>query len=433
MDIFEFNECAVLTWDQDQRVYGLNAARNKQRRIEITGHAVSESGAEVLAVNLAAVIEQLAPSEDQLIIAGGELSGSICFDLEMPKMAAADLKQAISYELTRHIPLDTENLILAHRIISPGPDAGDNSRQLVRIIAMEERQWNELITEFTSAGLKVDFIIHPFLVVDPLLAEEESVFLPTIEKSFSFKRAEEKTGREMVFAGSPETKELTELSHRYQECLKIDPYPLTDRDADGLAPWSPALLLAAYGLSAELHGDRGSFTLIPRELFPERFRGLRRAFIALAAIAAILTLVLIGRYWWEARQRLKGILDEQAKVKVEIGKYQQKNEELVKIDEVAEAVNSTKLGNGEIVHCLHRLTTILPKEMWIYQFSSRDNYIDLNIRSNLKNDKNNSISKLNSGYLKTKQPHERRNPDGSLNIYLKLEYMSPVKRSKKKN
>ncbi len=430
--IWEHNDCIVLFWNQDKLVTGIKIEK-KAGKLSVLDSAVSSPDAEQLAIAISEVANSLATSETHLMLAGCDIPGSVSFDINLPKMSVVDMKQAILYELPRHIPCDPNDVIFGYRVISSSVDVSAASKQTVRILAVMKKNWNELLSELTGSGIKVDAVITPYLAVDPIFENEEIVVFTETDKYISFARSSEYPGRRIEIKEKEGEEEEIHVDDMKEIIKKLD-YEWGHLPPDikkDPSVYFPALLMAAYGVSSEYAFDKHSLIKLPPELIPERYRTLRSAFFGLIGTIVLLVLMLVGRYWWESRDRFAKLNGEIKSVENKINQVVAKQRRFNKNAEIIKEIIDTQKGNAEIATCLHKISMVLPKEMWLAHFSSRDHSIDISIRYIKSGTSVPDFSK--TGIMQVVTSSSRTNPrDGTTTEYIRLRYIPPEKRNENK-
>jgi len=423
--IWEHNNCVVLFWNKEKQVIGLKVEK-KGDKLSVLDTASSNPETEQLAIALSEVENKLVATETHLMFAGCDLPGSVSFDINLPKMSVADMRQAISYELPRHIPCDPLEVIFGYRVISPKDDI-PAAKRTVRILAVMKKQWNELISELTGSGIKIDAFITPFLSVDPLFGDDEDVYFSDSETLISFGRSADNPGRKIIFKDSEENSESVD----YKENIKKMGFgwgELPSVIKKNPESYFSAMLIGAYGVSPEFPFDKPSLIKLPSELIPERYRTLRTSFFALIGAIVFLVLMLVGRLWWESVVRYDKIEDEIKKVNVKKGTILSSQTRLKAKTTLINDITETQKGNAEIVTCLYKITEELSKDIWLSHFQSRDHAIDISFRYTKSGLTLPNFNK--TGIFNTITSSSRSNPrDGSKTEYVRLEYIPPEKRN----
>lgn len=430
MSLWEIEECLSITWNSSGDVIGARV-NIKNHKLELIDIAVVHPEDDNFASAISTVSEKLLLPTTHLIIAGGKFENSVCLDLAMPLMPESDIRQAIQYELPRYIPVDPTDLVFGYRKIKVIKDTGKSPKQLVRIFAVMKKEWNELITDFTSSGVKFDAIVNPLMLVDPILEEENELYLPAVEPDVKFSKDEIDSLRQMVQIDEDEQSELIGNIADLPEKMNYDRKSLSAKISDeDMVHYIPAMLQAAFGLAPELREQKNHLLPLPKELIPERFRRLKSMFIIMLFLTLALIFALIGRNWWDDWSRLAALKDENQKVQNKIKIVQGNNKKLARLEEkIIHELQDAELGINNITQCFQKLSIKLPKEAWLSHFSTRDNTIDLSIKypAGIQSQILPAIN--SSGIFKTKSSYTRRNTDNTENIYIHMDLVDPSEES----
>lgn len=425
MSLWEVEECLALSWNNSGGVFGIRV-KTKNHKLEILDAIRMQVEDGNFAPAISEIMGKIMHTSTHLIISGGKIESSVCFDLLLPPMPEPDIKQAIQYELPRYIPCDPMDIVFGYRIIKADKE-NESKKMLIRVFAILKKDWNELLTDFTSSGVKFDSFVHPFMVLDPLLNEQPEIFLPDVEYHFCYAKKEGSPLRQMIKveetgSGSAADFEISELAEK----LNYDRSAFAGMiKREELPDFIPAMMLAAYAISQKYREDKNHLIPLPKELVPERFRKLRALFMVLLTLTLLLILALIGRNWWEDWSRLSSLKNETAQIQNKIKVLQASNKKLTRLEEkILKELLEADTGNNAITHCLHEISVKMPKEMWLSHFSTRGNSIDMSIRS-VAGKQSQIIPVLNSsGLFKTKSSYTRRNSDGTENIYINLDVIT---------
>ena len=431
--IWEHHECAVLYWNKAQRVIGIKAEQ-RGGVLHISDIAVSSDDIDSFGIAFSEVTGTILNSETNLILAGGDIPGNVLFDITLPKMSIPDMRQAIMYELPRHIPCDPEDVLFGFRVLPAAEEEeGTSSKNIVRIMIVIKKQWNELMAELSASGVRIDAVVTPYFVVDPLLGDNDDLIFYDAGEYSGFISDADYPGRRIILHDSDEEppdipeddfkKNIEALNYEWDELPQI----VKDDPASFFSP----LLLAAYGMSKEYTGDKNSMIKLPSSLLPERYRTLRAAFYGLVGTIIFLSLMLVGRYWWEAKDRFDQITREIKFIQNRQISVKAQKTALFENSEIIRELVERQKGIPEIATCLRTLSMTLPKEMWLGSFSARDDTIDVRIiyaKPGL------AVPDLNKTVImKMVTSSTRKNTrDNTTNVFARLTYVPPEKRNGKK-
>ncbi len=280
------NSCLAFTWSSLGQCRGVRLRRSGDRcRVEAfwsddTGRSVS------LAETLAAGRRALGGGEMTVCLAGAADSGWAMADVDMPNLKAAELRNALSFELRKHTPLPVERLTWGYRVLSK--KSGGN-RVLVRLYYLKSDIWRQWVE--TASGLgQLDVLLPPPVALDPLLSGK-TVFFPGRNSHDCFRFVPSGSGRAIVAAAGSENERPQGLA----EAL-----PLEQMDFGGLKEltveeqlsYVGALTLGVYGLTRALSRDLATLAPTPEGLRPRRNQGVR--VLAYALGLYILGCLLIG-------------------------------------------------------------------------------------------------------------------------------------------
>lgn len=424
MSLLEYDECLALTWSDDGDVYALLVKQNNHK-FEILNAMHLHSEEDSYATIIAQITEKLLQPSTHLIIAGGAFKESVCFDLSIPKMSDSDIRQAIQYELPRYIPNNIDDLFFGYRILPTLSPEDELPKILVRVFVITKKVWHELLTDFSSAGVKLDLIVHPFMIVDPILEDEEALYLKNIDSNFKYEKVEG-AGRQMVRVTDMDRESDLQLEN-VAEQLNYDPESVSNRIPHSeLESYIPVLMEAAFALGPEFRSASNSFIELPKELILERFRFLRNSFFLLLIVAFFFVFAFLGRAWWEDWSRLATLKDATKKVNLKLDKIRLSNNRLSNFEDgILTELQEANVGNENIAHCFHKLSVLLPKKTWLINFSVRNNTIAMTIKAT-PGQLPKVVKVLNSsGIFKTKSPNKRANSDGTESLYIDLIVTKP--------
>ena len=426
MGLLEYQECLALYWTKTGSVYGVRV-NIKNQKLQVLNTAAFEIGDGSFSVAFSQAIEQLIQPTTHLIVAGGNLAGSVCFDITVPQMGLSDIKQAIQYELPRHMPCDPTEISFGYRIIKDPSRQEESSRMLIRVFAVLKKDWNELVTEFTSSEIRIDAFLSPQQVLEPLLADVDEFYIPDVDEEFSYIRNEDLHKRQMVeVEHSPDLKIIPDVSE-LQKKLNYD--QVQGVKEEDLEHFITPMLLAAYGLSEDFREGKNHLIALPREMVPERFRRLRISFFLFLIISILMIFGLGGRYWWDSWSKLNSIKVEHEKIDSQISRLQETSSKLDEIEKLIVELEEAEVGNNRMAKSLHLLSRIIPKDMWLAHFSTRGRSMDISVKAP-SGKQSKLVTLLNkTGVFKVVNSYTRRNSDGTENIYIHLEFVGA--RSKK--
>ncbi len=390
-------ECLVITKDKNFSLRAVVARRKSDTEISIIRTASSLGTLEDLPARISKVYSDLNPSEDHTVIIGTRLEGAFNVDIKTPKMPVNEIRNALSFELQRQIPLPIDSLAWCYRICSTS-----ESSNLIRIFAVKADVWNNIVSILVQSGIKFDAFIYPAFCED--------------------------TGTD---------KYLDDLNHAYDELFD---------DFSRECPEQFSGLLSCSGTvfsGEELASDCGTLLCkslchhvllggfpsrvlspleVPASLRPVRFKFLKNSFMVFLLVNALLALVLCMRYSSDARRRMNELKAERTKANAEIFKIAQEDSQNRDIDELITKMEETDPGNPDIVMALLSLTQNIPPQLYASTFNAKGSEIELTLSSRKEEGVQSEASKLNSisDFSNVSIKNTRRDRDGSVTVYLKL-------------
>lgn len=305
-----------ISWGADGRCYGVLIRRNGNRytilkkwkgRAGISMDFIAPSG-QTSEDSIAACISSGSKKldvEDAGVIIIGE-SGNPCgfTDVEFPQLSPLELKNALSFELSKHSPLPIDKLSWGYRIIEKtGPN-----RQRVRLAFYRSDRWNRTIDELSMTGLGVDVVIPPIVAADPVLSDTK-IFIRGAYQNFLLTKDKE-GARKLT---SPDDLSPSDLEEIWGVC----PNPLCMENLDQEAvealeeeeklKYADAVLLALYGLSGLIPKDKKSWMNLPMPLRPQRYRFSKALVAALSIYIICICCVWAARSYMTARSHYQQI------------------------------------------------------------------------------------------------------------------------------
>lgn len=432
MSFLSIDECLGCAWNQSG---ALRVVRVKKvgNRLELLDYAASTADEyDTIARSLSTLTQRVLTSSTHLVVAGGEFNSSVCFDLLMPPMPISDIRQALSYELPRYLPVDYSQMVIGYRLVP-----SDSDKLHIRVFAIDSQAWNELLTDFSNFGVRIDHLVSPYMALDPLLADVNEVSFSFFDVNEMFVKGDDSFLRKVIVLPpkDPQVDEESEFSTESVAGIVGNLGYDSDHLLELLGPeeiesYIPALLLAEFALIPEFQENKNYYLPLPRQLKPERFRKLRLLSILLTVFVFLLGGSIIFVNLWEKWSNThallneeRAVLDKSAALKHEIAAMEPMENDLIS------KVASADVGIGNMSQVIHNLCLATPKRVWLLYFSSRERKVDLSARAPAGS-QSSLMSALNrSGVFKTKSSNTRRNSDGTENIYIHM-LMNPETKSK---
>lgn len=424
--MLENKKCVVISWDDKrEKLYGLIAKKGKGGSLSISKFVETDEFEGDFSEKLSHVYRELSPSEQHLVVLGGYIPRCVCFELRMPKMSPSDLYDAIGYDLPRYVPTSFEKMVYGYRVI-PEPEKEGDALLRLRVMVCDNEVWEELLSACTTASMKVDLLIHPFMAFDPLLSDRQIVYLPQVHEDLVFSSDSNDGLRKITFSVAVDN--LVECQLRLEGDFQLDASALKRELPDACVP---GCLLANYALGHEVTKDHSMLNHLPKHLVPERFRGLRVSFIFMMLVVLGLLISFFSRLWWEDRERYFALRSEIEKVDRKTTVLKNDIKKKSDFDTLIRKIYDADVGNDEVVHGLQQLTKKIPTHIWVKNFQSRGFDVDLQLET-LKDASADTkfLDRLKNIY-DIEDMHTRKNvKDGTTTIYVRLVYKTPRREKK---
>ena len=421
-------ESVSLYWSIDGWLAGVRVARDANGALTLADFSTASTNTpEGLASGLSELAQVLmTPSADVLVI-GGHCEHAVCVDTAAPSLPPADMRASIRYELPRQLPCESAEMIIGFRKL-PVADGEESktSKVPVRVFAIASDEWGGLMEEFARVGLKFDMFIHPCLAVDPLWGDVEELLLPGLDPGYAYAKTGRGCGRQMTrveeVAGGDgdgngfDALELALALGYSEDSGKTWP------ESEELTRLLPAMLQSAYALSPDAQKNKRTFMEIPKGLRIEHFKRTRQGFVSLLILSLLLACVLVARYWYDDWSRHSSLLEETERVrnKVRLLDAETTKMERFEKDFVLKLARSDP-GLRNVDRCLYELSKIMPKDVWLYSFSTHGKNVDVCFKA-ASGGRLAIVDTLNSSAMFTvKNSNTRRDRSGLENVYVYLE------------
>ena len=154
--------CKIIWWDSSGRVYGKVFSRKSRGELRVVATAEGDSSVP-LSSQLRDVNIALRYMQADSIVIYGYLQDFVCFEVKMPHLDNAEIKNLLGFELPRRIPVTKDDLMVSFRAdrnnAAPSPIP-------VRIFAVRIKAMAKIFDALRESGVKFDAFCHPFLAVN---------------------------------------------------------------------------------------------------------------------------------------------------------------------------------------------------------------------------------------------------------------------------
>jgi hypothetical protein len=256
------------------------------------------------------------------------------------------------------------------------------------------------------------------MAIDPLLAGKD-VALPAADPEATLLAPGTDGCRQLKPAADPKAVPTPERLAPPGGKVELPP----DFPADGAL--LTALLLGAATLDGACLADHAGLLPLPATLQPRRYRGWKLATASFGVLAALLALLLAGRWWLDGRARIAALAAERTAAGNHLKQLQLERTRHAALDDLLERASAVAAGDPDLLPVLAFLAQRLPDEMWLASFTSADNRSDVDLRARGESDDALMEQLANSPLFTIDTVNKRRNPDGTTQLSLKLKRTTP--------
>ena len=344
----------------------------------------------------------------------GRLPGAGCFELTIPRLKKTqEQEDALSFELSRHIPSGLDGIIWNYRIIDNADKQSGNCR--ARVFFMHNREWENLLDVLRSSSLMPDDYIYPFMAADPEL-EKMPLCLPEVDSRFYLTAPFEDGLRRMELV----TPEMISSDTAWDELLKN--FSREENAAPLDKSFAACLLVANYLINGH-HRRSMNKSLMPREFKLQRLKALKALTLAAGILAMLGILFCIGQKWSRLQSRYNL---QQSEIAATAGQLDQEKlflKQNVGKEKLIKKILSSLPSRDDSLAVLSYLAQIFPKEIWLNDYRLQGDKVYLTLRCSI--DPEDALAKLNTAsFFTVDNLRKNRNPDGSYYIYVILSLCS---------
>ncbi|MDP8218566.1 MAG: hypothetical protein P9M03_07565 [Candidatus Theseobacter exili] len=405
-----FKSCVVICIQNNFQVLGLRLkAKGNEKYFaenQFAGTYLKNDGPGEM---LQLAMDSLNAQSCDRIILTGQIEQSGVFEIRMPKLNYDELRHAVEYELTKHIPLPSSDIVWSARVV---PDENEDSEEhlnRVRVVFMLRDNWTKFISELQIRGLNIDIFVNPFMSIDPF-ADGENVALPMIDDEYVFLSNSDGL-RKMSFAENIVQDEAQKK--QILDCFVWDKQEAVEK-------YFICMLVARYVISGEYDKYEKKLVLkLPQSLIPQRNKVLKW----LTVISGIAALLCVDMLLYQAREKVYCVYSEQKNainlVETQIENLQKQNAVSKKNEKLYKKINGSVPANLNPLRVMAFLAQKLPKFIWIRSYNMTSDKIHLSLTSS--KDPGNLMSKLRNGKLyNIENIRKSRRHDGTYYLYLML-------------
>jgi hypothetical protein len=413
MALFRHNRCAAFDWDQDNNYYGVLCDRagsaTRVRKHWQAQKTTSQSPAEILAAGR----RELGYDDDTIVIVGGNFRKACFVDLEIPRIAAENMRGALQFELSKYSPINIDELEWSYRNVLKHHGT---EKQTTRIVYFRREDWERWIEAASGLERGVDMVIPASAVLDPMLDTVDVALSEGVNGDYFVFKHGANGQRQIAYTNSPPTgggivgTGKTPLDQDW-----LVPGPLTTLPADNQVQFMPSLLLSRYGMSDQFRGDHKQWLRVPVEMRPRRNRVVKTlTMIAVAYLVFILS--VLACFWvYDHHQELEQARHRTKELKMALYELEQKAE----LPEIATSLQEELDERGDprvrLTEALSEITDVVTDNLWSTNFGWNAGNVTLQLQTDAYDEQMTDGLQQCIAFEHTNQQH-RTDPGGKVKI-----------------
>ena len=390
-------EVAAISCDWlNNRVYGVRLKHRSRGSFAVVKYSSASDSDWVKAANK--VLRELGVNSSIYLALGIVLPHSEVFECEVPAASSDVMREALRFEVARHVMSVPEKFRLQYTVAGESETAG---MQKVRCAVFPEESFLNFCNQLTQLRSKVDALINPLLALPEDLESSSAVSLHGFEEGFCWQDGmwQLKSDDE----NKPVNSELDEILKKHLSGTVFE-----QSDA---AEYRTAMITAWYG-SRKLFvasSVQSGVTVLPDYMRPARYRTQLR-------LMALLVLLLAGwavyRYggsvikkFTEHNRLLAQVNNRRSEVQKMRKQIKNGEKELKELQRTAEL----NIGSRSCMGYLGYISEKLPGEVLVSNFRWAEDVLDINFQSNSEQDMLAFFNQL-PGFRVISAPTPRTNP-----------------------
>ncbi len=362
-------EVAALTCDwQHNCVYGVRIKHRSRGVFTVSKYASGEHADWTVAA--AAVLKELGVNSSIYLVLSLVLEGSEVFECTVPAAAPDVVRDALRFEVPRHVMSVPEKFRLQYTACSG--EAPEGSIR-VRCAVFAEDVLHKLCNQLAKFRCRPDAVINPLLTLPAELKAEAKVRLSGFDENFCWQYGQ------WQLSGNSAAECNNELDTLLKEHCCGDIF-----DGVNLEGFRTALTAALFG-AGKLFTDNSvlsGVTVLPDYMRPARYRTQLR-------VMALLLLLLLGmcvfRYgggfiekYREYNKLSAHVRNAKSKVQTLRKKVKANEKELKELQRTAEL----NIGSRDCIGYLGYISDKLPNEALVTNFRWNEGSLDMNFQTN---------------------------------------------------
>jgi len=378
MTTFTGTSSIAVTWTASGQCRGVYLERVRDRCRLVRFWEGHKSADRSVAETLAEGLRSLRPGGNTVVVAGGDDLASGFIDLEMPALRPAELRSALTFELRRCAPVPDEKLVWAHRVL-PGKSG---PRQRVRVYYVRQTVWERWMGDVSGLTHGLDMVIPPAAALDPVLSGVPVVMGGDDATRFLFACAEDGRRDVQVLPESGEVAGAFGSGATPLNTPTLIPGELAGLPAGKQASFGAAVILAMYGLSHCLHGDRRTGFELPYEVRSRRHRQSRLLALALAVYIAVVGLYGAARLYADRQHQYESIHGERVRLEAQIEEASKRldQNEAKLIEQLRKEVADLSQPRPSLAAAMAEITRRVGRSGWCTSFRWNEGAIGIQLR-----------------------------------------------------
>ena len=284
----------------------------------------------------------------------------------MPKIAAADLRNALYFELAKYTPIPLDEVQWGYRVIGK---IKDTEQYLIRVIYFSQTDWESWISASSAISNGVDIIIPAIAVLDPAITGTD-VCLENTNGTDPF-ILQSKPDGEREIANLSSTQCCDDIFGLGDHPIKLDGLDIgrvADLPTEIQKTFTTSIILGIYGVSNEFYQDRKQWLPTPLELRPKRNRTHKMYFMAVVVYLFFLSGIFISSILYNRYKEYNELDSKYKRMKEKVSKIQISDEDTLFGDNLETELIELDKTIFSMPRSLIEVTTLTNDELWSSNF-----------------------------------------------------------------
>ena len=347
--------------------YGFKIIKSAQSKI-VNGDLLS---------SLDSVCSDIEFNKSEFNIFCGDMGNSIVFDLVIPAISEKDIDSLLDFENVQRLPVSLDSIKRQWRIIKTFDDEG-NKKQIVRVVVIDLKHWNEKLDIISQLNYRSDIITSVKLVADPI-CEGKDIAIYGLMDNFIWQYNKDSFKRD-ISVTDPVTFEFKEKEFRKSITNNVENCPSCSNDQERNA-FCCALIASMYSFSSSVEKDKNILNTLPKNLRAKRLvkQKLYSALLFLLIFAVSLVLYLHKDEEIKIVKTKTKESKEVVALRKEVIALQSKNTTMKRLSTRLGSFGKTNTRNLQLTEVLLYLGRKLPKYCWLNDLRQNGGYLDFSV------------------------------------------------------